>query len=475
MNKPTKPSETLPSSFGGIKENFSSSKITNGYEPDVPDILGGANLNYLLDTLGKKVAYHDTIADYINDIPINKTPIVNSSNQLVYTQYDIRVYSATETYSVNDYVTGVVNNEKHIYKSVQNNNIGQSLTNDNYWVKTDIISDVETIGRNLGEIVISSIPLTDASLHLLDGSLLYGSGTYSDFVTYIASLRTNYSNLFTTESSWQSSVSQYGVCGKFVYNGTNNTVRLPKYSDKIYTQELDATAPVVGNGITLGITNGTLNAGLIYNPNNNIGADFNQGVYGSPVYSFPGGSTLNGMQSVGVTTDPTKSGLAVLLSDITTSLDSYYYIVIATSTKTDIEVDIDEIATDLNGKADKDFSNVDDDGSSRGASWAFPSETYTNLTLGASGATYTAPANGWVQVTQAFSSSGATLVIAVVGTNQDIVCMDSHANSTNISINAFIPVSKGQTFKVNYTGTLASSQWNRFQFIYAQGSESEGS
>ena len=35
-----------------------------------------------------------------------------------------------------------------------------------------------------------------------------------------------------------------------------------------------------------------------------------------------------------------------------------YYIVIANTTKTAIEVDIDEIATDLNGKADTDLSNV---------------------------------------------------------------------------------------------------------------------
>jgi hypothetical protein len=52
-----------------------------------------------------------------------------------------------------------------------------------------------------------------------------------------------------------------------------------------------------------------------------------------------------------------ESGLIADLSNITTSLDCYYYIVITTSTKTDIQVDIDEIATDLNGKADVDLSN----------------------------------------------------------------------------------------------------------------------
>ena len=35
------------------------------------------------------------------------------------------------------------------------------------------------------------------------------------------------------------------------------------------------------------------------------------------------------------------------------SIKVFYYIVVANSTKTNIEVDIDEIVTDLNGKADK--------------------------------------------------------------------------------------------------------------------------
>ena len=169
------------------------------------------------------------------------------------------------------------------------------------------------------------------------------------------------------------------------------------------------------------------------------------------------------------------SNLVADLTNITTSLEGYYYIVVATSSKTDIQVDIDEIATDLNGKADVDLTNVNDGGTSIGGGWAMPSDTYEDLTLGASTATYTAPANGWVQITQAFSEANAYLSIATVGANQDNVCMDSHANSTNSSLNAFIPVSKGQTFKVNYGGTLVSSQWNRFQFVYAVGSESEAS
>ena len=205
--------------------------------------------------------------------------------------------------------------------------------------------------RNIGEIVASTIPLTDAGLHLLDGSLIQGSGIYSDFVDYIAGIYDPTANYFCTEVEWQTAVTTYGVCGKFVYDSVNNTVRLPKYNSKIYTG--GGTAPVVGNGISLGLTDGTYNGGLsVYN--NRFQAD--PQLYGSGIGLNSRDWTFSG-KSTGITTDPTKSGIIAQISNITTLLDGYYYIGIATSTKTDIQVDIDEIATDLNGKADVDLSN----------------------------------------------------------------------------------------------------------------------
>ena len=210
--------------------------------------------------------------------------------------------------------------------------------------------------RNIGEIFFSTIPVTDAGAHLLDGSQIVGGGIYNDFVESIANLYgdgTNIPNYFCTESEWQTSVTNYGVCGKFVYDSVNNTVRLPKYNSKIYTG--GGTAPVIGNGMTLGLTNGTNNYGL----SGWSGDTYTQvipNIYGQPV-GISGSGSANRSLSLGVTSDPTKSGIIAQLSDITTSLDGYYYIVIATSTKTDIQVDIDEIATDLNEKADVDLTN----------------------------------------------------------------------------------------------------------------------
>ena len=262
------------------------------------------------------------------------------SYQLKYLfQNGIPEWLSTETYYAD---TSYCQYGGKIYQSLQDNNIGHNpALNDGYW------TPLLTSNRSIGEIIPSTIPLTEAGLHLLDGALIT-NGMYADFVTYMANLTATAPECFCTEAQWQTAVTTYGVCGKFVYDSVNNTVRLPKYNSKIYTG--GGTAPVVGNGMTLGLTNGTQNGGLFYTT----------GIY-SDVYGQPQGisAAYQGISetSVGVTTDPTKSGIIAQLSNITTSLDGYYYIVIATSTKTDIQVDIDEIATDLNGKADVDLSN----------------------------------------------------------------------------------------------------------------------
>ena len=84
MDKPQKPTNLLPRSFGGQKEAFDADKIANGYQPDVPDILGGANLNYTLDTMGKELEYTEKIADFVNGLPIGNIITTDDNNKLVY-------------------------------------------------------------------------------------------------------------------------------------------------------------------------------------------------------------------------------------------------------------------------------------------------------------------------------------------------------------------------------------------------------
>lgn len=226
---------------------------------------------------------------------------------------------------------------------------------------TDILNDClmhlkyDNAGSSayVGQTIFSLDPLYEDGLHLLDGTELKVGGIYDQFInTYIANLYKNAPQRFCTEAEWQASVEQYGVCGKYVYT-PNVSVRLPKVSNYLYTEPFAETASVVGNGMALGLTDGTNNFGVssLYANGNSLYGVPNG--YGTDVGSTP---TINQApqekKMIGLTNDPTKSGIEADLSNITTPLEGYYYIVVATSTKTDIEVDIDNIVTELNQKVD---------------------------------------------------------------------------------------------------------------------------
>lgn len=321
--------------------------------------------------------------------------------------------------------------------------------------------------RNIGEIVTSTVPLTDAGLHLLDGSLI-SAGSYLAFVDYISSLVSTYPDLFTTEAAWQTAVTTYGVCGKFVYDGANSTVRLPKIT-----------------GFIEGTTDPTALGDLVQAGLPNITGEFipwaGKGTYDIGV-SF-GGSTGAVRNVIGVTTkilseqSYTGTGSSYATFDASRSSSIYgnsstvqpqaiktlYYIVIAAAVKTDIQVDIDEIATDLNGKADVDLTNVNNSGSSLSASWAMPSSTYTILTTGASGSTYTAPSNGYLVARGTASASGQYLEL--VAENVDSLI---HSSAAVLDIAVFIPILKGKIATLYYSTATPT-----VTFVYAEGSKSE--
>ena len=209
--------------------------------------------------------------------------------------------------------------------------------------------------RCIGELVPSTLPLTSAGLHLLDGSVLQGSGSYANFVTYIKRLYTENptANYFTTEENWQSSYSTYGSCGKFVYDSANNTVRLPKISDIIQgTTDVGA----LGNLVEAGLPNITGTATI--------------GGTGSwPIYIQQISGALYTTQSTnymtrGENTGPGPTGLGFNASRSNPTygksntvqpqtIKVLYYIVVSNVAKTEIQVDIDNVMTDVNNKVDK--------------------------------------------------------------------------------------------------------------------------
>ena len=159
-------------------------------------------------------------------------------------------YSSEDTYTYDEVVADIIDNRLMFYRSLIDDNQGNPLSDTSSW--EDMNAKEDSFTRNIGEMVASTIPLSDATLHLLDGALISGSGSYGAFVSYMADLYENNpsASCFTTEETWQQSVVNNGVCGKFVYDSENNTVRLPKITGFI---EGGTSSSVLGDFTKAGI------------------------------------------------------------------------------------------------------------------------------------------------------------------------------------------------------------------------------
>lgn len=325
-----------------------------------------------------------------------------------------------------------------------------------------IALDAGTDSHNIGEIVTSAIPLTDAGLHLLDGALLQGTGTYSAFVTAIAALVSSHPECFTTESSWQSEVTDNGVCGLFVYDSTNNTLRLPKYGSQILTKPGNVhttnTIQVKGNGKALGLYDGETYIGVEGGNNYLTGRP---GYYNSAVgQAFATASVPS--KSLGLTNEGSKSGVVASTAGLKEyPVDCYYYIVVANTTKTAIEADIDEIATDLNGKLDKDLNNINNTVSSSAKNaimdWSLlniAGKIVTSST-GTTEINYTCPSKGWVNYTTTVVGTSSTAYIRI----NDVVVNRQNGKSGSIcqELTGGFPVDSGDIVTIQPQYSSASS------------------
>jgi hypothetical protein len=225
----------------------------------------------------------------------------------------------------------------------------------------------------------------------------------------------------------------------FVLNTADETFRSP------VKVKLASGKAVVGNGMALGLTDGTINAGAVGRaPATSINGIVGSatGSYGQ-VVGFNGftGDTLSNTVALGITTDPTKSGIETSDSDL------YLYFYVGETVQNANLINAGRIEETLATKVDVN------------SSWGFPSNRYIDLTLGASGTTYTAPANGYVYFSRTATAAGQYIILA------SNIAIKTTAASASQMLQAYLPIRKGEVFTLNYTAATAGV----LRFVYAEG------
>ena len=137
---------------------------------------------------------------------------------------------------------------------------------------------------------------------------------------------------------------------------------------------------------------------------------------------------------------------------------------VATNTE-NIGTNIENIATNASAiQSLRDATNFTTTGKVALAHMAMPSSRYDELTLGASGSSYTAPADGYIVFDKTSSSSGQYVRIV---TDSGIRVLNNSTGSGQY-LAVFAPVVKDEIFYIHYT---AGGQTNVFKIIYANGAQ----
>ena len=229
----------------------------------------------------------------------------------------------------------------------------------------------------------------------------------------------------------------------FVLNTADETFRLP------IKVKLASGKAVVGNGMVLGLTNGTKTAGLGWANQGYLSATGSS--YGTAPTTASKSDTVTGQ--FGVTTDANYSGIE--LSDI----DLYLYFYVGETVQN---------ANLINaGRIEEKVASLIPDNSSLIAGYGMPSDRYIDLTLGASGTSYTAPANGWLCFAKQASATNQRIALFNAGSQSDTMlgsCAFSSGSSQGLHV--FVPTKKGDRVSVQYN-TGGTDIY--FRFIYAEG------
>ena len=271
-------------------------------------------------------------------------------------------YDYQTAYAFFDWVS--YNGSSYIVIASSGSAAGILPTNTTYWACIAEQGEIGPIGPKgedgdkgayIGQLVMSLVPISDSGVHILDGSILTVGGIYDAFITKIAALLSTNPGLFCTQTEFDESVSAYGSCGKFVYTA-GVSLRLPKISDIVQcTTDVSQCGALIEAGLP--------GASGIFTTTTNTVASEASGIV-SVVESESNGGASNMASGTMQKVTVDLSDASGIYGNSTTVqpqvIKALVYMVVSSSVKTEVEVDIDNITTDLNAISGSVATNTQD-------------------------------------------------------------------------------------------------------------------
>ena len=159
---------------------------------------------------------------------------------------------------------------------------------------------------NIGDIQYTARTTAPIGGEWCDGAT-YTKDKYPVLYDMLVSGKLQYVDIAT----YNSVVELNGVCGLFGLDVANKSFRVPTVKALLLNKE---EAAVVGNGMSLGLTDGSSN--ISFSASHVGYINFKTGGYGTNVGLGNGGSDIAAGKTIGVTTDPDKSGIVANLDVI---------------------------------------------------------------------------------------------------------------------------------------------------------------
>lgn len=269
-------------------------------------------------------------------------------------------------------------------------------------------------------------------------------GSYT--ITYV--LATDGHKITTDETNVANIYNESGVAWYYILDTTNQRFKLPRENPA--REVLGQSAPVIGNGISLGLDDGTSKLGLTGKQNNLNFLAGNLGAYGVNVGAGYTKATANVLdKGIGITTDSTKSGMIAKLSETTGVYKGkqylYFYVGQFSQSATEQTAGLN---TELfNGKMDLDLGNATQVTKDTIVGWAMPD--YSAAVDAGTGHTsyanaYVVPNTGFVSIRLTLSTTSGDILV-----NNVIVASGGFSGTGGLNIGSLIPVSKNDKIHVD--------------------------